>query len=925
MLQWFIYLRLYAQDCIHSNAGRMKCTETFSVREPSANLPETPICSVRNACCPRNLQKKQPVEGPPSGCGVTKCSVTCPEKSNGDSCCSTDESLKPDLLKIEDVRPAYNDAASDIELGHVPTEHVVLKVEGLTCVGCENKLNRTINFHPAVRNLKTSLILSRAEFDFEGTDEKIEELINSIQGQTGFHCERLWLNTHQELELIIQDSPQIAIDYPRPPGVTDVRQVANKTLRIQFDAYSIGARDILQYYSLVSPSLAPAKQDSSLASGKKDVRKTCLITLVSIILTVPVLVLSWAPLSPHEVGYGAVSLALATSVQIFIAGPFYPSAIKGVVFSRVIEMDLLIVLSTSIAYIFSVISYALAVAGRPLATGQFFQTSTLLVTLIMVGRSVSALARQHAVESISIRSMQATMATLVEKDGKDRIVDVRLLQYSDLFKVAPDSRIVTDGVVVFGTSEVDESMMTGESRPVEKSPGSAVVAGSLNGAGALAVRLTRLSNENTVSEIAIMVDEAKFSKAKVQEIADHVAGYFVPVILALALIIFIIWILVGKFVRHGSAGSSAVNALTFAIAVLVVSCPCAIGLAVPMVIVVAGGVAAEHGIIFKSAQAMEKANKVTHVVFDKTGTLTTGKPTVVCDDYFDPTPLDIDQVKSIIHGLVSSSRHPVSAAIVSHLSDRNVVSADVNNVKSITGKGITGIHDKSPVQGGSPHWLGVEEVSTVQSMLERGLTVFCVTLDSNLIAAYGLEDTIHPDTLPVLSMLKSRGLALSIVSGDHSTAVTSVAAKLAISPESTRSQYLPADKRHYVQSLSSKGATVLFLGDGTNDSPALAQADIGVHIGEGTDVARSAADVVLMRPSLQTIPVLLDIAKAAHRRIVLNFAWSFVYNLFAILLAGGAFVRARIPPAYAGLGEVVSVVPVVLIAWQMKWASFRHD
>ena len=578
--------------------------------------------------------------------------------------------------------------------------------------------------------------------------------------------------------------------------------MAERTICIVHDVHSIGARDVLQCYSFFTPILAPAKQDSSVKSGRKDVHEMCLITLVSIILTIPVLVLSWAPLPPLEVAYGAASLALATMVQIFIAGPFYAKAIKGIVFSRVIEMDLLVVLSTSIAYMFSIVSYGLAVIGRPLATGQFFQTSTLLVTLIMAGRSVTALARQRAIESISVRSMQERTATLIENDGQDWVVDARLLHYGDLFKVTPDSRIVTDGVVMSGTSDVDESMVTGESRPKAKRPGSSVIAGSLNGAGVLTVRLTHLPSENTLNEKVVMVDEAKFSKAKVQETADRVAECFVPVVLISALTTFTVWILVGKFVRDGSAGASVINALTFAIAVLVISCPCAIGLAVPMVVVIAGDVAAEHGIIFKSAQAMERAKKVRLVVFDKTGALTIGKPTVASSRYFDQDSMDIDQIKSTVHGLASNSKHPVSIAIGKHLDDYNVISAHVNDVRSITGKGIEGICSESVVRGGNPQWLDVVEVPAVQNMLEKGLSTFCVTLDNNLIAVYGLEDTIRPDTLPVFSVLKSRRIAISIVSGDHWAAVNTVAATLGTPPNDTRSRCLPSDKQRFIQSLN---------------------------------------------------------------------------------------------------------------------------
>ncbi len=872
--------------------GRVKRGPICAVAAPSLKPSNT---SLHKGCCSGTIETQQAAEG---SCGL-------------------DENNPRDHTVSSSSHKQYS---TDIELGEVPTEHVTLKVEGLTCVGCENKLFRALDSIPAARNVKTSLMLSRAEFDHKRIGGDINELISTIETQTGFHCERIQLND-LDLELVVQGDPQFAIDLPRPRGVLGVFHLAENTICVQYKADGIGARDILDHYSCASTHLAPAKKDSNLVSGKKHVRRTCLTTLISVILTIPVLVLSWAPLPPHAISYGAVSLALATLIQVFIAGPFYPSAIKAIVFSRVIEMDLLIVLSTTVAYSFSVVSYALAISGRPLSTGQFFQTSTLLVTLIMVGRSVSTFARQRAAESISIRSMQAVTATLVDANGNnERVIDARLLQYGDHFKVSPDSRIVTDGLVISGSSEVDESTMTGESQPIDKSSGSSVIAGSLNGGGVLLVKLTRLPGENTVSEVANMVDEAKFSKAKIQEIADRVAGYFVPVIIALTLAVFTIWILIGKLGRDNSSGMSVVNALTYAIAVLVVSCPCAIGLAVPMVIVVAGGVAAEHGIVFKSAQAIETACRVSHVVFDKTGTLTNGKPSIAVEEYFPSESRLLNQ--SIILGLISSSKHPVSSVLTGYLKAKSVIPAIFGDVNSITGMGIEGVYDKTTVRGGSPRWLHVEDHPIVQMILARGLTAFCVVVDSDLISAFGLEDTVRTDTFSVISALRSRGLAISIVSGDHLAAVRSVAARLGVEEENTKSQCLPADKQRFVKTLNDRGDTVLFCGDGTNDSVALAQAAVGVYVNEGTDAARSAADVVLMRPSLTGIPVVLEIAKAAHRRIILNFAWSFIYNILAILLAGGAFVRARVPPAYAGLGEVVSVLPVVLIALQLKWAKF---
>lgn len=286
-------------------------------------------------------------------------------------------------------------------------------------------------------------------------------------------------------------------------------------------------------------------------------------------------------------------------------------------------MDLLIVLSISAAFIFSVASFGYLVVGDPLSTGEFFETSTLLITLIIVGRYISALARQKAVESIPIRSLQTSTALLVDEAGKEREIDVSLLQYGDIFKVAPDSRIPTDGTVVSGSSELDESMITGESSPIEKYAKSTVIAGSINGSGILIVRLARLSGDNTISStIAGMVGEAKLTKPMIQDIADRVASYSVPVV-ALTIITLVIWIAIGVTVRKQSGAEAIIQAITYAITVRIVSCPCAIGLAVPMVIVIASGVAAERGVIFKSAETIEVAYKTSHVVFDKTGTLTT--------------------------------------------------------------------------------------------------------------------------------------------------------------------------------------------------------------------------------------------------------------------------------------------------------------
>jgi Cu2+-exporting ATPase len=763
--------------------------------------------------------------------------------------------------------------------------------------------------------------MSQAEFDMAAEAGSVNKIIREVEKATGFACQRLY-SQGQSLDVLVSGDARNFVNQKRPHGVEVMVAIDKRTVRITFDAKTIGARDLLEKAFDTTIALAPPRPSAELESGSKHLRKTAYMTALSAVLTIPVLVLAWAPIPPHEILYGAISLALATVVQIVVAGPFYPSALRALLFTRVIETDLLIVLSTSTAYVFSVLAFAYQVRGQPLSTGEFFETSTLLVTLIMLGRLVSAFARQKAVESISIRSLQTGSALLIDCSGLGhQEIDARLLQYGDIFKVIPDSRIATDGIVISGESEVDESSVTGEAIPVEKSAGSRVIAGCLNGSGTLIVRLTHLPGENTISEIAAMVDVAKFSKPKIQQLADRIASWFVPVIMVLTLITFFIWTAIGKIIQHQPGGAAAVQAMTYAISVLIVSCPCAIGLAVPMVIVIAGGVSAKHGVIFKSAQTIEIARKVSHVIFDKTGTLTQGEMSVSVEAYMSESR---SSAASLALGLTINSKHPISAAVAAHLQAQAIEPAAVKDVKTVTGSGIEGAWNGAIVRGGNSRWLGVQTMPQVASLLSQGRTVFCVSLNEELLAVYGLDDRLRPDAMSAISELQARGIAVSLVSGDDDGVVQKVGRQLRIPRPQVRSRCSPADKQKYVKAIKDhKDKIVLFCGDGTNDAVALAQADIGLHMNSGTDVAQSAADAVLVRAALSGILALIDLSQAAFRRITFNFIWSFVYNTFAVLLAAGAFVKARIPPQYAGLGELVSVLPVILIALQLRWFKRR--
>jgi Cd2+-exporting ATPase len=345
-----------------------------------------------------------------------------------------------------------------------------------------------------------------------------------------------------------------------------------------------------------------------------------------------------------------------------------------------------------------------------------------------------------------------------------------------------------------------------------------------------------------------------------------------------------------------------------------------------MVIVIASGVAAERGVIFKSADSIEIAYKTSSVVFDKTGTLTQGKLAVKAEKYLGSSS---ESSTSLLLGLISGIKHPVSAAVATHLRTKGVLPTAVSDQKSLTGKGVECTAPGLVLRAGNSRWLNLTSDPYVQAILSQGHTAFCFTVNNSLAAVFGLEDSLRPDALPVVTKLRERGISIHVVSGDDDNAVRSVTTRLAISDANVRSNCSPADKKVYIQRLiatpnlskKSKKPVIMFCGDGTNDAVALAQATIGVHMNEGTDIAKSAADVVLICPGLGGILTIISASQKSLNRIRLNFGWSFVYNLFANLLAAGAFVGTRIPPAFAGLGELVSVLPVIAVAVLLRWSK----
>ncbi|OLN97300.1 P-type cation-transporting ATPase 1 [Colletotrichum chlorophyti] len=799
-------------------------------------------------------------------------------------------------------------------------EHVVLVVDGMTCSGCGNKLEKTLKAAPGVSGVRVNFVLGNAEFTFNPAVGKAEDVIRSTERATGFHCTRM-SNDDQTLDILAPGVTVKALSDLAIPGVNEVNVVEKKIVRITYDPAVIGARTLLNSVSSLSSGLAPPRNDPSVAGGRKRMYHQLIKTIVSAVLTIPVAVLAWGDSLVDEKTRSIVSMVLATFVQLIAVPDFYKPAISSLVHNGTIEMDMLVVISITAAYVYSVVGFAFRMTDRPAEMSEFFETSTLLITLVLLGRLVAAYARIRAVAAVSLRSLQTSTAVVVE-NGKDVEVDARLLQYGDIFKVLPHSAVPTDGLVISGSSEVDESMLTGESLPAFKKQHDNVIAGTVNGSGTLLAQLTRLPGKNTVTDIAGLVEEAANSKPRIQDIADRVASWFVPVVTLCAVVVTVVWIIVGLNFRNESAGRAVATAITYAVAVLAVSCPCALGLAVPMVLVVAGGIAARGGVIIKSAECTERARKVTDVVLDKTGTITEGELDVREEEFLIPNH---DEARAITKSLVAGNKHPVSVAISKYLENRAIPNVKTTDIHVIPGAGVQAVIAGDTVCAGNPSWTKTESLPAVAHLQNAGMTILVVTRNAIPVVIFGLHTRLRREASQVIKQLVSRNITVHLVSGDQTRAVRDVAAKVGI--RNVAAQQTPAQKREYVAALMSQGRFVMFVGDGTNDAVAVTQANVGVQLGSAasaSDVTRSAADAVLLA-GLGGIPFILDVSRASFHRMTFNFIWSGVYNVLAILMAAGAFVNFRIPPAYAGLGEIVSVLPVILAAMTILMKKSQVD
>ncbi len=660
------------------------------------------------------------------------------------------------------------------------------------------------------------------------------------------------------------------------------------------------------------------KKEAHLREMKRDLT-------ISAIFAVPLLFIAMADmvgipmpafLSPMQspVSFALIQLALVLPI-LWIGRHFFVDGFKALSKGHP-NMDSLVALGTSAAFLYSLYgTYHVLEGHAHFAMNLYYESAGVILTLITLGKYFEAVSKGKTSMAIqTLVGLAPKMATVL-RDGQEVEVPVEEVQVGDLIRVKPGEKVPVDGVVTEGNSTVDESMLTGESIPVSKAVGDEVIGASLNKTGSFILKATKIGKDTALSQIIHLVEQAQGSKAPIAKLADKVSGVFVPIVIGLALVSGLAWYFLGQ--------ESWVFALTITISVLVIACPCALGLATPTAIMVGTGKGAENGILLKSGEALEEANHVNMVVFDKTGTITNGTPVVT--DVVTADNTDADELIRLAASLEVASEHPLGEAIVAKAKEQGAALEEATNFEAIPGFGIKGHVGETLVFLGNEKWMRENGLATVgmndkaNRFAEQGKTPLYIGYNDTVQGLIVVADTVKESSARAIQTLHEMGIQVAMMTGDHERTAQAIAAEVGI--DRVFSEVLPQDKANYVSKLQEEGYIVAMVGDGINDAPALAQAQVGIAIGTGTDVAIESADAVLMKSDLMDVPAMLKLSRATIRNIKENLFWAFAYNIIGIPFAMGVlhlFGGPLLNPMIAGAAMSFSSVSVVLNALRLK-------
>ncbi|HDR7719216.1 MULTISPECIES: heavy metal translocating P-type ATPase [Bacillus cereus group] len=797
-----------------------------------------------------------------------------------------------------------------------------LQISGMTCAACANRIEKGLKKVDGVHDANVNFALEKTKimYDPQKTNpqqfkEKVESLGYGIVSDkaeftvSGMTCAACANRVEKRLNKL--------------QGVNGATvNFALESATVDFNPDEINVNEMKSAITKLGYKLEVKsdEQDGSTDHRLQEIERQKKKFIISFILSFPLL---WAMVShfsftsfiylPDMLMNPWVQLALATPVQFIIGGQFYVGAYKALR-NKSANMDVLVALGTSAAYFYSVYLSIKSIGSSEHMTDLYFETSAVLITLIILGKLFEAKAKGRSSEAIKkLMGLQAKTATVV-RDGTEMKILIEEVVTGDIVYVKPGEKIPVDGEIVEGKSAIDESMLTGESIPVDKTIGDGVIGSTINKNGFLKVKATKVGRDTALAQIIKVVEEAQGSKAPIQRVADQISGIFVPVVVVIAIITFAVWML---FVTPGDFG----GALEKMIAVLVIACPCALGLATPTSIMAGSGRSAEYGILFKGGEHLEATHRLDTVILDKTGTVTNGKPVltdvIVADGFHE------EEILRLVGAAEKNSEHPLAEAIVEGIKEKKIDIPSSETFEAIPGFGIESVVEEKQLLIGTRRLMkkfdiDIEEVSKSMEALEReGKTAMLIAIDKEYAGIVAVADTVKDTSKAAIGRLKKMGLDVVMITGDNTQTAQAIAKQVGI--DHVIAEVLPEGKAEEVKKLQAQGKKVAMVGDGINDAPALATADIGMAIGTGTDVAMEAADITLIRGDLNSIADAIFMSKMTIRNIKQNLFWALAYNGLGIPIAALGFLA----PWVAGAAMAFSSVSVVLNALRLQRVKLK--
>jgi Cu+-exporting ATPase len=803
---------------------------------------------------------------------------------------------------------------------------IEIPIVGMTCASCVLKVQNNLQKLPGVKNAIVNLVTEKAMIEIApDTELNLKDVIKSVRA-IGYDVAIQKISIPVE-GLASASASIVENSISKLNGIVNVNiNPATENITVEFVPTIISVENIkseIEKFGFKVPHLAEEDVELYEEIIKKreyeDLKKRFIF---SSILTSLILLDMLSHFFHHfgdrtVVNY--ILFLLTTPVMFYGGGKFFRSFLAGIRHLSA-DMNTLIAIGTGSAYLYSVVATFIPSVFTSIGRTPdvYYETSAVIITLILLGRLLEARARAQTTTAIKkLSSLQPKTATLV-KDGEEITVQVKDIKPGDIVLVKPGERIPVDGIIIEGFASVDESVITGESMPVEKKPGDSVIGSTLNKAGSFKFRVTNVGKDTVFSKIIQLVKDSLASKPPIQKLADKVASVFVPIVISIATLSFIIWYLLGYGFTF---------ALMNFIATLIVACPCALGLATPTAIVVAAGKSAEMGILIKNGNALEIANKINLVVFDKTGTITYGKPEVT--DIIKLGNLTEDEILRLSASVERNSEHPLAEAIVRYARVRNLKLYEPKNFFSVPGQGVLADVDSSEVAVGNLTFmsnLGIDAKkfeNTIDILSNEGKTPVFIAVDKRIVGIIAIADTIKHDAKETILNLKKLGIDVAILTGDNYKTARAIANKIGV--DKVFAEVLPEQKSEKIEELKKSGYIVAMVGDGINDAPALAKADVAIAIGSGTEVASATADIILLKDDIKGVLQLIKISSKTYKIIKQNLFWAFFYNIILIPIAAGVlypFTGLLFKPVFASLSMSFSSILVVTNSLRIKKIKF---